>query len=71
MERIIATPVEATHQRVGHLLATCVKMPNQVRSPTTRLDRDALHPVSGPIILAVLMFLVFQAVFSWAAAPMD
>ena len=46
-------------------------MPNQVRSPTTRLDRYALHPVFGPIILAVLMFLVFQAVFSWAAAPMD
>src|SRR5690242_4983134 len=34
----------------------------------------ALHggwPVLGPAILAVLMFLVFQAVFSWAAAPMD
>jgi ferrous iron transport protein B len=27
--------------------------------------------VLGPVILAALMFLVFQAVFSWAAVPMD
>ncbi|HEX5312117.1 ferrous iron transporter B [Aquabacterium sp.] len=71
MERIAQTPVETTHQRVGHLLATCVKTPDHVRTHTARLDRYALHPVFGPIILAVLMFLVFQAVFSWAAAPMD
>ena len=36
-----------------------------------RLDALVLHPVAGPVILAVLLFLVFQAVFSWAAVPMD
>ncbi|MGE5452871.1 MAG: ferrous iron transport protein B [Acidobacteriota bacterium] len=71
MERIAQTPVESTHQRVGQLLALCVKMPDQSTSHTAKLDRYVLHPVLGPIILAVLMFLVFQAVFSWAAAPMD
>ncbi|MBZ8140485.1 ferrous iron transporter B [Rubrivivax gelatinosus] len=35
-----------------------------------RIDRVVLHPVIGPAILAVLLFLVFQAVFSWAEAPM-
>ena len=30
-----------------------------------------LHPVSGSIILAVLLFLLFQAVFSWAEPPKD
>ncbi|HWW65528.1 MAG TPA: ferrous iron transporter B [Sphingomonadaceae bacterium] len=34
-------------------------------------DKVALHPVLGPIILAVLMFVMFQAVFAWSAAPMD
>jgi len=34
-------------------------------------DSIALHPVLGPILLAALMFLMFQAVFSWAQAPMD
>lgn len=35
-----------------------------------RIDRVVLHPVVGPLLLAVLMFLVFQAVFAWAEAPM-
>jgi ferrous iron transport protein B len=35
-----------------------------------RIDRWALHPVLGPLVLAVLLFLIFQAVFAWAEAPM-
>jgi ferrous iron transport protein B len=38
--------------------------------PSDRIDRIVLHPVVGPLLLAVLLFLVFQAVFAWAAAPM-
>jgi ferrous iron transport protein B len=34
-----------------------------------RIDRVVLHPVLGPILLAVLLFLIFQAVFDWAEAP--
>ena len=30
-----------------------------------------MHPVWGLVILAVVLFLVFQAVFSWAVLPMD
>ncbi len=30
-----------------------------------------MHPVLGPLLLLVLLFLIFQAVFSWAALPMD
>lgn len=36
-----------------------------------RIDRIVLHPVLGPVLLAVLLFLVFQAVFDWATLPMD
>jgi ferrous iron transport protein B len=36
-----------------------------------RLDALVLHPVLGPLILAVILFLVFQAVFAWAQVPMD
>lgn len=35
-----------------------------------RIDRFTLHPVLGPILLLTLLFMVFQAVFSWADAPM-
>ena len=36
-----------------------------------RVDALVLHPVLGPLILAVILFLVFQAVFAWAQVPMD
>jgi ferrous iron transport protein B len=34
-----------------------------------RIDAVVLHPVAGPLLLAVLLFLVFQAVFAWAELP--
>ena len=34
-----------------------------------RLDAVVLNPVAGPLLLSLLLFLVFQAVFSWAQAP--
>jgi ferrous iron transport protein B len=36
-----------------------------------RVDAIVLHPVGGPLILAAILFLVFQAVFAWAQVPMD
>ena len=36
-----------------------------------RIDRVVLHPEFGPALLAVILFLIFQAVFSWSVAPMD
>jgi ferrous iron transport protein B len=42
-----------------------------VRRWTHRLDSVLLHPVAGPMILALIMFVMFQAVFAWSAAPMD
>lgn len=35
-----------------------------------RLDKLVLHPVAGPLLLGIVLFLVFQAVFAWAEAPM-
>jgi ferrous iron transport protein B len=32
-------------------------------------DGIALHPVAGPILLAALLFVMFQAVFAWSEAP--
>jgi ferrous iron transport protein B len=36
-----------------------------------RVDAVVLHPLVGPALLAVILFLVFQAVFAWAQLPMD
>lgn len=39
-------------------------------APGDRIDRVVLHPLAGPLLLAALLFLMFQAVFTWAEAPM-
>ena len=36
-----------------------------------RIDRVVLHPWLGPLMLLVVLFLIFQAVFAWATVPMD
>jgi len=71
LDAIAQAPVEDTHRRVGEILLACTTQPAHALRTTAQLDRWALHPVAGPLILAALMFLVFQAVFSWAQAPMD
>ncbi len=42
----------------------------QTDSLTERIDRLVLHPLLGPLVLAGVLFLAFQAVFSWARWPM-
>ncbi|UCE23643.1 MAG: ferrous iron transport protein B [Candidatus Zixiibacteriota bacterium] len=36
-----------------------------------KIDRYLLHPVLGPIVLILVMILVFQSIFTWAAPFMD
>ena len=38
---------------------------------TRRLDVAVLHPVAGPVLLLLVLFVMFQAVFSLAEAPME
>jgi len=71
LTRIEQSAVEDTHRRVGEILSRCVAMPDEGSRMTALIDRWTLHPVIGPVILAAIMFLMFQAVFSWASAPMD
>lgn len=62
--------VESTadlHARVRGLLKRCVVMPERTARIDEQLDRVLLHPLYGLLILAVVMFCIFQAVFSWAS----
>ena len=40
-------------------------------TPSDRIDRVVLHPIIGPLLLASILFLVFQLVFAWAETPMS
>ncbi len=60
-------PLDANlHAEVRRLLLDCVSMPRHTAAVDDALDRVVLHPVWGLAILAVLMFLMFQAVFTGA-----
>ncbi|NOV27091.1 ferrous iron transport protein B [Cupriavidus necator] len=59
------------HAEVNRLLAAAVSMPARTAALDDRIDRIVLHPVFGLLLLAVLLFLMFQAVFSWAQPLMD
>ena len=63
--------IRAYHREVERLLQDAVIHEGTPERLTRQLDRVLLHPVAGPLILLALLFLMFQAVFSWAAAPMD
>jgi ferrous iron transport protein B len=72
LSAIDAVSVEDTQREVRRILDLTVKAPAATDDALSeKLDNVVLHPVLGPIILAVLMFLVFQAVFTWATPVMD
>lgn len=55
-------------QQILQRLKLDATVPNTV---SDRIDRVVLHPLLGPLLLACVLFLVFQAVFSWAEAPKE
>ncbi|GBQ24553.1 ferrous iron transport protein B [Gluconacetobacter sacchari DSM 12717] len=60
------------HAEARRILADCVTRPSRLgMALEERLDRWFLHPVWGVVILFALMFVMFQAVFSWAQPVMD
>ena len=71
----LASSAAATSQElqreVRRILALVApQAPTQARFQY-RLDAVVMHPFWGLLLLALVLFLVFQAVFSWANLPMD
>lgn len=58
-------------QQVRQLLAAVIVHPGKASIRGDQLDRVLLHPLMGYPILMLVLFLVFQAVFSWSELPMD
>ena len=68
---IDAVPVEQTQREVRRIVEASTSYAHDKGNLSEKIDNVVLHPVVGPILLAALMFIIFQAVFSWAEAPMD
>jgi ferrous iron transport protein B len=73
--RVAGVPAAANdaslHQRARAIANAATVSETPVRRWTQRVDNVVLHPVAGLVILLALMFVMFQAVFSWAAPPAD
>lgn len=63
--------LEATQREVRRLLEAMGYALPLRSAALARLDALVLHPLVGPILLALVLFLVFQAVFGWAVIPME
>ena len=58
-------------REVRRILAIAAPGAAQFQRFHHRLDAAVMHPVWGLVMLAAVLFLIFQAVFSWANVPMD
>ncbi len=65
------TQVIRTHQQVHRLMELAVRAPAASLRVDDRIDALVLHPVWGMLLLLATLFLMFQAVFTWASVPTD
>ncbi len=68
---LLPVATTADHEQVRQILQSLGLDQQSPQLPSDRIDRVLLHPWLGPLILMVVLFLLFQAVFSWAEAPME
>ena len=60
------------YEHLGHLTADAIRFPEtRRRTWTERLDAVLTHRVWGLAIFALMMFLVFQSIYTWAGPFMD
>ena len=63
--------LRAAQREADRLIKVAVCMPEKPDTLTARLDAVLLHPVIGLVILLAILFVMFQAVFTWAQPVMD
>jgi ferrous iron transport protein B len=66
-----AAEIRGAHREAQRILKAHVRPPERPDTVTGKVDAVLLHPVAGLGILFALLFLMFQAVFTWAGPPAD
>lgn len=66
-----ASEIRAAHRRAEQIMRDCVRPPERPDTLTGKIDAVLLNPVAGLVILLAILFVMFQAVFSWATPLMD
>jgi ferrous iron transport protein B len=65
------TDLRATQREADRIIAASVSLPAKPDTWTARIDAVVLHPVAGLLILGLVLFVMFQAVFAWAQPLME
>ena len=63
--------LRATQREADRIIDASVSLPSRPDSWTARIDAVVLHPVAGLMVLALILFVMFQAVFAWAQPLME
>ena len=66
-----AGEIRDAHREAQRLLKAHVRAPERPDTFTGKVDSVLLHPVAGLLILLALLFVMFQAVFTWSKAAGD
>ena len=66
-----ASELRTAQREADRIIALTVTKPAAPDTLTTRFDKVLLHPVAGLLILLGILFIMFQAVFTWAKPAMD
>src|SRR5207302_9592066 len=66
-----AGEIRDAHREAQRILKAHVRPPLHPDTFTGKVDAVLLHPVAGLVILLGLLFVMFQAVFSWGKSVGD
>jgi ferrous iron transport protein B len=66
-----AGQIRDAHREAQRILKAHVRAPERPDTFTGKVDSVLLHPVAGLAILLTLLFVMFQAVFTWSKAAGD
>ncbi len=69
IDKVFSDDFAALRIKARALAHAAILSERPARRLTKQIDDVVLHPVLGPVILAVLLFVMFQAVFVGAEAP--
>lgn len=63
--------LRALQREADRIIAECVSLPARPHTATAKVDAVVLHPVAGLVLLLLILFVMFQAVFTWAQPLME
>ncbi|MDH7794806.1 MULTISPECIES: ferrous iron transporter B [unclassified Beijerinckia] len=70
-EPLTVAQLRGLQRDADRIIAETISLPARPDTWTARIDAVVLHPVAGLLILALILFVMFQAVFAWAQPLMQ